>query len=181
MTVRQRLVVTGLEDQPDAQPGDGICAVRRPPRPGPCTLRAAVMEANARPGLDLIVLSPNQIVLTRRSHPTGGGGRCVRRRSGHHRRSGDRWSRCRQRLRHERDGVSQASPRPRPDERVSTGNERTTTDRTAAVETVKQDRLRQSQAERSRRAGPARRCHGSGQLLVKKIVLDACVLHYLAL
>jgi CSLREA domain-containing protein len=40
-------------DEPDANPGDGVCASRPS---GFCTLRAAVMEANALPGPDTITL-----------------------------------------------------------------------------------------------------------------------------
>lgn len=40
-------------DQVDADPGDGVCDI---PTGGFCTLRAAIMEANALPGPDIIVL-----------------------------------------------------------------------------------------------------------------------------
>ncbi|MGH2684291.1 MAG: choice-of-anchor Q domain-containing protein, partial [Actinomycetota bacterium] len=46
-------VVTSQEDAPDANPGDGSCAAAA----GVCTLRAAVMEANAGPDTDRIELS----------------------------------------------------------------------------------------------------------------------------
>ena len=42
-----------LDDRPDIDPGDGLCASDV----GTCTLRAAVMEANAQPGEDTINLS----------------------------------------------------------------------------------------------------------------------------
>ncbi len=42
-----------VQDHVDADPGDGECDI---PTGGFCTLRAAVMEANALPGLDIIVL-----------------------------------------------------------------------------------------------------------------------------
>ena len=46
------LTVDSEDDFPDAVPGDGRCAAAG----GDCTLRAAVQEANARPGADAIVL-----------------------------------------------------------------------------------------------------------------------------
>ena len=45
--------VTSVADEPDAAPGDGICAVDV----GPCTLRAAITEANLHPGPDNISFS----------------------------------------------------------------------------------------------------------------------------
>ena len=42
-----------VQDQIDGNPGDGVCDI---PTGGFCTLRAAVMEANALPGPDIIVL-----------------------------------------------------------------------------------------------------------------------------
>jgi CSLREA domain-containing protein len=47
--------VTTSTDGVDANPGDGICATI--PNTNVCTLRAAVMEANALPGKDVIYLS----------------------------------------------------------------------------------------------------------------------------
>ncbi len=47
-------VVTTTVDAPDVAPGDGLCGASG----GACTLRAAVMEANARPALDRITLAP---------------------------------------------------------------------------------------------------------------------------
>ncbi|MEM7139568.1 MAG: pentapeptide repeat-containing protein [Actinomycetota bacterium] len=44
------LTVDDGGDEPDANPGDGICASST----GDCTFRAAVMEANAVPGVELI-------------------------------------------------------------------------------------------------------------------------------
>ena len=41
------------QDHVDDNPGDGVCDI---PLGGFCTLRAAIMEANALPGLDIIVL-----------------------------------------------------------------------------------------------------------------------------
>ena len=48
------LVVTVTTDAIDANPGDGVCETA--PGNGVCTLRAAVMEANALPGADVIQL-----------------------------------------------------------------------------------------------------------------------------
>lgn len=50
------IVVDEVQDGPDLVQGDGICSARSNPGPigGACTLRAAVMEANARPGPDVI-------------------------------------------------------------------------------------------------------------------------------
>jgi hypothetical protein len=45
-------VVAAPGDGPDAAPGDGVCASVG----GPCTLRAAIQEANAAPGADSIEL-----------------------------------------------------------------------------------------------------------------------------
>ena len=69
--------VNNFDDIVDANPGDGICSTVAPPEnPGetitdsidnelPCTLRAAVMEANARQGVDLIRLPVGRYTLTR--------------------------------------------------------------------------------------------------------------------
>ena len=46
-------VVDSTADEPDATPGDGVCASTPS---GKCTLRAAIMEANALPGADSVVL-----------------------------------------------------------------------------------------------------------------------------
>lgn len=49
-------------DRPDAAPGDGVCSINEvvdPSGPPQCSLRAAVMEANASPGPDEIVLQGN--------------------------------------------------------------------------------------------------------------------------
>src|SRR5690606_824933 len=49
-----RLRVNGWQDAPDSNPGDGICDINTG-QPAPiCTLRAAVMEANAIPGIQTI-------------------------------------------------------------------------------------------------------------------------------
>ena len=49
-------------DLPDASPGNGVCETA--PGNGTCTLRAAIEEANALPGADQIILSPNTYLLT---------------------------------------------------------------------------------------------------------------------
>lgn len=53
--------VTSLADNPDAAPGNGTCADRG----GGCTLRAAIMEANALAGANTIVLLADTYHLTR--------------------------------------------------------------------------------------------------------------------
>ena len=56
--------VNSVVDVPDADPGDGVC--RTAPENTVCTLRAAIMEANALPGADRIELRANTTyVLTR--------------------------------------------------------------------------------------------------------------------
>lgn len=67
--------VNSVEDVIDANPGDGICStVLAPENPDdvitdggdpPCTLRAAIMEANARAGFDLIRVPVGRYKLTR--------------------------------------------------------------------------------------------------------------------
>ncbi len=47
------LVVNSTSDTPDAVPGNGVCADAA----GACTLRAAIEEANVRPGKDLITFN----------------------------------------------------------------------------------------------------------------------------
>src|SRR5688500_15033181 len=55
--------VDSTQDRVDANPGDGDCATgQTPPK---CTLRAAVMEANALAGADEVVLDSNDYLLTR--------------------------------------------------------------------------------------------------------------------
>jgi len=51
--------VNSTVDEPDANPGDGLCLTVS----GVCTLRAAIMEANANPGHDTIMLPTNTYVL----------------------------------------------------------------------------------------------------------------------
>ena len=53
-------VVTSTVDAVDALPGDGVCATAA----GPCTLRAAVQEANALAGPETITLSAAAYTLT---------------------------------------------------------------------------------------------------------------------
>ncbi len=48
-----------VQDHVDDNPGDGVCDI---PTGGFCTLRAAVMEANALPGGDIIILPGNSTV-----------------------------------------------------------------------------------------------------------------------
>lgn len=52
--------VTTELDAPDSEPGDGICATGE----GACSLRAAVQEANALPGHDVIVLPAGLFAFT---------------------------------------------------------------------------------------------------------------------
>jgi hypothetical protein len=58
------LRVDSTADAPDADPGDGVCARAAPPGgtgQGLCTLRAAVMEANATPYIERIENSRRDI------------------------------------------------------------------------------------------------------------------------
>ena len=57
--VYEDLIVTTTDDEPDANPGDGICDWG----PGECSLRAAIMEANARPGADTITVPEGHYVI----------------------------------------------------------------------------------------------------------------------
>ncbi len=56
LVARHALFVDTPTDTIDATPGDGVCA----DAVGRCSLRAAVMEANALPGDDTIMLAPRQ-------------------------------------------------------------------------------------------------------------------------
>jgi hypothetical protein len=56
------MVNSSLADAIDANPGDGVCETA--PGNGVCTLRAAVMEANAWPGADTIILPAGVYYLT---------------------------------------------------------------------------------------------------------------------
>jgi CSLREA domain-containing protein len=49
--------VTTTADLPDLIPGNGFCNVFPQPGPGPCTLRAAIIETNALAGADAINLA----------------------------------------------------------------------------------------------------------------------------
>ena len=57
---RDAIVVNSLVDGADSLPGDGSCATAG----GACTLRAAIMEANALAGPDRIDLAAGAHVLT---------------------------------------------------------------------------------------------------------------------
>ncbi len=52
--------VDSTADGVDANPGDGVCATAS----ATCTVRAAVMEANAWPGDDVIMIPAGTYVLT---------------------------------------------------------------------------------------------------------------------
>jgi len=52
--------VTSTLDRPDLNPGNGVCAAQG----GACTLRAAIMEANALAGADTITLPADTFILT---------------------------------------------------------------------------------------------------------------------
>ncbi|MDB4881604.1 MAG: polymorphic outer membrane protein, partial [Gemmatimonadetes bacterium] len=54
------VTVNSTADAVDANPGDGLCATVT----GVCTLRAAIQEANALPGDDVISLPPGTYTLT---------------------------------------------------------------------------------------------------------------------
>src|SRR5436190_5380020 len=62
--------VNSTIDAVDANPGDGVCATAA----GECTLRAAVMEANALPGRDIINVPAGTYTLTIEQEPGGPGG-----------------------------------------------------------------------------------------------------------
>lgn len=59
--------VGNTADIPDIAPGDGFCTVVAnpddPTDPAICTLRAAIMEANASPNQDTIILEPGATYL----------------------------------------------------------------------------------------------------------------------
>lgn len=60
------------DDLDDAAPGDGVCATTAIPGVGAvCTLRAAVMEANAHAGLDHILFEPSSIPAALTQLPSG--------------------------------------------------------------------------------------------------------------
>lgn len=62
--------VNDLVDAVDVNPGDGVCATST----GTCSLRAAVMEANAYPGDDTIIVSPGTHTLSITSGVGAAGG-----------------------------------------------------------------------------------------------------------
>ncbi len=65
-------VVTSTVDAVDQTPGDGICDALIPGSTEPvCTLRAAVMEANATPEADVILLENKRYRLTLRANEEG--------------------------------------------------------------------------------------------------------------
>ena len=59
-----RFLVTTTEDFVDASPGDGTCAGITEAVAVRCSLRAAIMEANAKQGSDLIILPSGRYLLT---------------------------------------------------------------------------------------------------------------------
>jgi CSLREA domain-containing protein len=59
--------VNSTDDLPDVDPGDGRCETAH--GNGICTLRAAIMEANASTGPDVITVPPGTYRLTRRADP----------------------------------------------------------------------------------------------------------------
>jgi len=61
--VNATITVNSTLDAADANPGDGLCAIRAE-LGGGCTLRAAVQEANARSGADTIILSAQTYFLS---------------------------------------------------------------------------------------------------------------------
>ena len=54
------ITVTSTVDQPDAVPGDGVCATAG----GACTLRAAIQEANRLPGAQNVAIPAGGYVLS---------------------------------------------------------------------------------------------------------------------
>jgi CSLREA domain-containing protein len=68
-SVAQPLTVTSVGDEGDRARGDGVCESGTAASSGPCTLRAAIEEANASPGPDTIqfggTTTPMSIAVTR--------------------------------------------------------------------------------------------------------------------
>ena len=60
--------VNSTTDAGDAHPGDGVCRTGA----GSCTLRAAIQEANARPGADVITVPAGTYRITRPEPANGG-------------------------------------------------------------------------------------------------------------
>lgn len=71
VTAAAPIVVTSNGDGVDTNPGDGICAIAS----GACTLRAAVDEANARPGPDTITFDVARTVALSRAGTREAGNR----------------------------------------------------------------------------------------------------------
>ncbi|BFM09516.1 hypothetical protein GCM10025791_32700 [Halioxenophilus aromaticivorans] len=65
ISASKTFTVNSYEDLPDGNPGDGFCNITNASNDGTCTLRAAVMEANARSGVDLIRVPTGRYTLTR--------------------------------------------------------------------------------------------------------------------
>jgi CSLREA domain-containing protein len=61
-TINAIITVDDNSDSVDFDPGDGSCSTSSVP--GPCTLRAAIQEANARPGGDIIELPAGTYTLS---------------------------------------------------------------------------------------------------------------------
>lgn len=70
-------VVNSSGDQPDENPGDGICKIAGSNQ---CTLRAAIMETNDLPGSDVITFDPGLTIITPVSElpPLTDGGTTIR-------------------------------------------------------------------------------------------------------
>ena len=66
--VAAALHVNSTTDAVDAQPGDGVCRTAA----GTCTLRAAIQEANARPGADVITVPAGTYRITHPEPANGG-------------------------------------------------------------------------------------------------------------
>lgn len=60
-------VVNSNDDLPDRSPGDGICDTGSDPARPTCTLRAAIDEANRRPGPDVVDVGPHYVLRLRTS------------------------------------------------------------------------------------------------------------------
>src|SRR5215216_5382089 len=61
------ITVNSTADAPDADPADGQCAAANQLSAQACTLRAAIMHANATPGTQTIELPVNTYTLTIRN------------------------------------------------------------------------------------------------------------------
>lgn len=67
----QTFTVNATRDFVDSNPGNGVCSGSGPGGVAACSLRAAVMEANARPNRDIIRLPPGRYTLSLPA-PVGG-------------------------------------------------------------------------------------------------------------